>query len=107
MLDALAMGVPVVAVKPDGNGSALDPSGVSPATLASAFLPDATLVAEPGDVEHYVRIVQKLLDNPAHHLAHSLKNRERSKEFTWAHFPRILLNLIEQIPMSSDSTSIG
>ncbi len=107
VLDALAMGVPVVAVKPDGNGSALDPSGVSPATLASAFLPDATLVAEPGDVEHYVRIVQKLLDNPAHHLAHSLKNRERSKEFTWTHFPRILLNLIEQIPMSSDSTSIG
>lgn len=107
VLDALAMGVPVVAVKTDGRGSALDPSGVSPATLASAYLPDATLIADPGDVDGYVRIVQQLLGDPAHHQSHSLRNRERSREFTWQQFPRILVNLLEQIPRSSQSASIS
>lgn len=96
-MDAMAMGVPVVSSKPSSSGSALDPTGVSPVSLASTFLPDQSLVANVGDVDGYVAIVQRLLDDPTLHEKQANLNIERSKELAWQKFPNTILGLLNQI----------
>lgn len=97
VMDAMAMGVPVVSSKPSSSGSALDPTGVSPVSLASTFLPDQSLVANVGDVDGYVAIVQRLLDDPTLHEKQANLNIERSKELAWQKFPNTILGLLNQI----------
>ena len=101
VLDAMAMGVPVVASLPEKGRSALDPSGVSPVSLASSLVPDTALVSQSGDVDGYVAIVQRLLDNTVLHQSQSLSNMVRSEELAWPQYPRLIIELLNQVSVVS------
>ena len=97
VLDAMAMGVPVVSSKAALGGTALDPTGVSPATLGSELLPDSALVAESNSVDGYVAIVQRLLDDSEFHHFHKQQNIARAEELSWHQYPRIVVELLNQL----------
>lgn len=100
VLDAMAMGVPVVSSKAEFGGTFLDPTGVSPATLGSELLPDSALVAQSNSVDEYVSIVQRLIDDSKFHQIHSKRNILRAEELSWQQYPRILIEQLNKIPVS-------
>jgi len=100
VLDAMAMGVPVVTSRPDPSKTPLDPTGISPVSLACTYVPDAAMVANAGSIEGYIEIVQRLLEDDLLYALHVEKNIQRSKELAWPQYPGIVMEILNNTPPS-------